>query len=56
MEVPLIDDARVEQLSVVHHALVRLLGDHPCRFTVFGVDVVEQVLHNLRERLFGFLV
>jgi hypothetical protein len=56
MEVPLIDDARVKQLSVVHHALVRLLGDHPCRFAVFRVDVVVQVLYNLRERLFGFLV
>ena len=56
MEVPFIDDARVKQLSVVHHALVRLLGDHPCRFTIFRVDIVVQVLYNLRERLFRFLV
>jgi len=56
MEVPLIDDAGVEQLSVVHHTLVRLLGDHPCRFAVFRVNVVVQVLYNLREGLFGFLV
>lgn len=56
MEVSLINDARVEQLSVVHHALVGLLGDHTCRFVIFRIDIVVQVLDNLRERLFGLLM
>ena len=49
MEVPLIDDAGVKQLGVVHHALIRLLGDHTCRFAILGIDIVVQVLYNLRE-------
>jgi hypothetical protein len=38
LEVSVVDDGRVERVLVLHNSLVRLIRNHRCGSTIFGID------------------
>jgi hypothetical protein len=46
-KVTIVNDGRVEDFTVVHNGLVRLLADHGSRTAVLGVDCGDYMVDQL---------
>jgi hypothetical protein len=56
VEVPVVDDGRVELLRVGHDVVVGQLGNHGGVLAGLGVDVVVEVFNDSRKLFLGFFL